>query len=416
MRSSLGWGLVLVAFTLVLHAPWCGEPLGPRETNGGVYFGVACKNFEAFGFDAVRGVPHVMLRSERSLDAVPYLNHPPGLFWAMAALGTGECAIRAPIVAAGILAVLAFLALLRDRIGMRGAVVASIALVVSPALVQTSYESAVLACALWLVHATTRVAATHGRARVGWRIVQVVAAAAGPWFDWSFALWCVALVPFVAPPWRDGARRLAVPAIATVVSVAGILAWRAWAMGAPAVRDDIVPAGIETLVQTTILNRPTIGEFVRAAWHMTSWIAGPALVVVGLLGTLRLARIAPRVAVAFAFAGVAHPLLFADHALDHGFFWTYFVVFAAAGLGALTEREREREHSSRSSSSRCSQRSFTGSSSRTPIGRRSTATSGLRSRRRRESMATRRHAGRWRPTSRVSSRTTPSRRGSFFPR
>jgi hypothetical protein len=345
MRSTLGWGMVLVALALALHAPWCSDSFGARETNGGIHFGIAAKNYETFGFAEVRGVPHVMLRPDRSLDAVPYLNHPPGLFWVMAAGGTREFAIRAPIVAAAILAVLAFLLVLRDRIGLRGAVVASIALVVSPALVQLSYESSVLACALWLVHATTRLAVATGRERAGWRVVQITAAAAGPWFDWSFALWCVALVPFVAPPLRDGARRLAVPGIATLVSVVGVLVWRVWAAGAPAVRVDLMPAGIETLVETTILNWPSTGEFLRAAWHMLSWIAGPALVVVGLLGSLRLARIAPRIAVAFAIAGVAHPLLFADHALDHGFFWTYLVVFAAAGLGALTERERERERS-----------------------------------------------------------------------
>lgn len=321
-----------------LHLPRLHRPLGSGEINAGLFFGLAIRNWDAVGFAHTRGAPLGWQIWRPEQQAIPYLNHPPGLFWWMAALGTGEWAQRLPTVLAAAAAAVFLFLLLRAALGTLPAAIAGLTLLGAPTFAlysQASYETVVAAfgLGLWWAHAHRHAAGGAGRR---WAVPTMLLAFLGAWMDWSFALFCGALVPLAAS--RNPAktlRALALPAIAATFALATILAWKAWALASPHLHDDAAGGDLATTLSATILERPPLRRWLAGVAQLVPATASLPVALAAIAGIPVLLRRAPRLALALLFAGVSHFVLFGKHACDHVHFYCFFAVALAAASAAL---------------------------------------------------------------------------------
>lgn len=331
--------LLLALLAATFHLPRLQQPFGGDEINAGLFFGIVNKNFASLGFAELRGAPVGWKRWHADDRAIPYLHHPPGLFWWMTALGTAEWAHRAPTVLCALVAALLLFALLRPRLGTFAAAVAAATLLGVPSFTlysQASYETVVVAFGLllWWTHARFTAAAIGARA--GWAVAVAATAFAGAWMDWSFVLFCLAL-PIVTASRAVGRtlRDLALPAAAAGLAAATIVVWQDWASQSPHLLQDMPRATVRAMLENNILQRPPIDAWLAGAASLIPATASMPVACAALLGLPLLFRRAPRLALATMFAGIAHFTLFATHATNHPHFYCFFTVPLAAAVGAI---------------------------------------------------------------------------------
>lgn len=334
-RNALSMAAVLVAGCL-LQAPWLCLPFGFLEENAGFFYGPFAQSYERFGFWALRGAPMGPFEVW-PLDPSGgyfYFNHPPGTFWLCSALGTAEWQIRLfpclALLASGALWTL----LLRPRLGPWPAAAAGIALQAFPVAAfgsLVSLEPFVLATGLLLWWG-----ATAARDGLGSRRWTAVAACVGPWMDWSFGFYVLAL-PLLRPHRGLGAAWAGVrmPWIVSLASLSGVFAWMSWAKAATLAGSHGHSEGLVEMLQRALQARTAIGDFVTGAGAQLAdgfTGFGGLAALLGFAFGLRSCR---RLAVVALVPAALHVLAFSNHAATHLMFWCYFAVPASLGVGAL---------------------------------------------------------------------------------
>ena len=306
--QAAAWlGLVCLAF----YGWRLGWPLNSDEANLGHYFGPAVRIWQAIGFAEVRGAPCWLHWPAVPDNCFPYLNHPPGLFWLMYALGGDEWALRLPGVVGSWLAAIALFTLLIDRVGGSLSLTAACLLILCPGIGVVaigSYEPLVLAAGLWLWRLT------EGTGRRP-RILAALVAFAGTWIDWQFAFYAGALV--VLRPWR----LLLLPGAAAVVGATTVFGWRAWAFNRPFPALPSQTSAWDLVVTNGVAGRPDSIEWLSAASRLLPATFGWAICALAILG-LPIALVRwPRFTLAGLVGGVTPLVVFANHALDHVVFY-----------------------------------------------------------------------------------------------
>jgi hypothetical protein len=327
---------LLLAAALALQLPWWGRPFGDSDLNAGGWFGLFLRYFERFGFGTLHGTPLASLvaghAADPFADAIPYVNHPPGLTWLLWLAGTSETAMRAPTQLLWLLASVCLFELLRARFAApwaAGGALVHLALPSNAVLCQVSYETAVLGFGLPLLLATERLAAARGRAAFAWRGLQFAAAFLGTWMDWSFAFVCAAAAVLA----RGRPRLLLAPVAGGALA---LLAYWLWLRGAlPLFRHRPPGADLAALVREHVLgNRPPPGEFFAGAGKYLA-LANTALVpLLALPGLALLLRRDAALAAALLLVAFLHPLTFAHHATSHFHFWGYLGPLLGAAFAA----------------------------------------------------------------------------------
>lgn len=342
MRPSLGSACVsYLVVTLAFHLPRLTRPLADIDACAGAFFGVFFQYYERDGFGPLRGMPLWRQLFETPTMAEPYLTHPPGLWWAMYALGGSEWAMRVPTVVAAFAASVALFVLLRPRIGEWAAWLAGQLLLAVPVMAvycQLSYEPVSVAFGLWMFVATERVrAAAEGGVPWRWVWVQAGCAFVGTWMDWSFGMFCFGLAALAYDRRiKLWALQLLAPGVAAILAVVTVLVWQSWALGSPLVTPPPPELGsLEATLERTIGARPSIGDSFYKGVHWLNHCAGLAVLLATLAGMWTLARRAGRLAAGLAIAGAAHFLLFAGHALVHPHFYCVSMPFAVAATASL---------------------------------------------------------------------------------
>lgn len=331
--------MLLIVLGLAFHLPRLHHPLGAIDQNAGKYFGPTLIAYEEIGFAELRGLPTWLQPTTRADRVWPYPTHPPGLFWIMAALGTGEAAMRLPTVIGAILAAIALLLLLRPIIGLWPAFAAGACQLGVPAMTaygQTSYAPVVLALGLWLLLSTTELRKATGAAACGWRAVQVATCIVGPWIDWPFALYCLGLaIVTMRWPLRAWISELVVPAVVTIVSVGLFIAWRACIASAPFLRPTLPENDFVEMALVPFVKRAPLDEFLTAASRFLVDTTGLPVALLGTAGMVLLVARAPRLTMGLLVAAASHVLVFSTHSLTHWGHYNYFAAPLAAGVGAL---------------------------------------------------------------------------------
>ncbi len=336
----------VVAAGLLLQAPWLVAPFGFLELNAGYFFGPFAQSYERFGFAALRGIPlgPFEVWPESPDKGYCYFNHPPGTAWLYTALGSAEWQLRLPSVLATIAAGLLLALLLLRRQGPWAAAVGGIALQAFPALAfgsQLSYEPPVLALGLLLFFA----ADPEGPPRRGASLLVLLAAAVGPWLDWSFGFFVLGL-PLVHGQrrLREIGRRILVPWCLSLASLLLVLAWMRWAKAAafvpqrPGQGEDVA-----AMLDRALFDRPGFLDFAIAGADQLAQGFGLWTLALAAAGAFVFGRQQPRLLLASMVPALLHPLVFAAHAMTHLMFWAHVAVPAAAGLAALAQQvHRER--------------------------------------------------------------------------
>lgn len=332
LRTAHALGLcALLALGAVLHLLQIRAPFGFGEGNAGSYFACVAKGFRDIGFWALRGAPFV---PDLYGGLGPYLHHPPAGFWLAAMFGAEEWQLRATTLLAHLVATMALVAFVQPLLGSTRALLAGAVLLVLPVFyldIQASQWPFTIACGLLLLLGFDRQRQAGGR---GWRALTLVAAFVGPWIDWHFGFFCLALIPLVEARWSAFGRLFVAWAVSGV-SLLLFLWWRQWAAAAPVwthAGEGISNAG---LVQGTILSRPPIVDQLRGMLSCS----GRALTLAALAGMAVglpwLLRRAPRQTIALLIAGLLGSLLFGNHVLTHTDFPSMLAPLAAAATAAL---------------------------------------------------------------------------------
>ncbi|MFK7742800.1 MAG: glycosyltransferase family 39 protein [Planctomycetota bacterium] len=307
--------------------------------NAGAYFGVFVRNWEAFGFANVRGLPLMPNLACDVSAATPYLHHPPALSWLFYALGGSEWAMRLPTVVASFVASVCLYRIAATRFAPGPSFVAACLLALSPGMAvtgQASYEVVVIACGLAVMADVVR---PH-RSRATSRAIRIGAAFLGTWCNWQFAfagLASLALVLRARDPVRS-LRPVLLPGLAALAAAVSIAAWGRWAMAAegivsPPAADRDVFAMVERYVLAEHAGfgwalRHTL-DVVPVTWSW--WLAGSFAVGFWLL----LWRV-PRVALALLAMGIA-PFVVLLRPADY--IWqTFFMPVAALSGGAVCDQ------------------------------------------------------------------------------
>jgi hypothetical protein len=333
-RAGAALLALLAALGALLHAPWLDRPFGPMEINGANYFGVFARNWERLGFQTLRGVPLGFRDVDSIAQGSPYWTHPPGFAWLSAALGSAEWQIRLPTALGHAAAAVLAFALLRAALPPIAAALGGLAMLAAPVLAfysLASYENAVLPLGLlaWLALRNAHAAST----RRTWRGLLVAACLIGPWMDWAFGFFCIAMLPLVASrDWRRTVRRLALPWCASLASLLAVVGWTAWAAGAPS-----LPATDFGELLRGLLRGSGGGGAPALARHVENLRLGFSLPVLALAlaGLPFFARAAPRLALAMLVAGMLNAAVFPANTAGHVFYWAYLAPLVAGGVAGL---------------------------------------------------------------------------------
>lgn len=293
------------------------------EINGANYFGVFAHNWEKFGFGALRGVP-----LGGCVDAVanggPYWTHPPGFAWLTASIGSAEWQLRLPTVLGHALAAVLVFLLLRPRLGRVAGLVGGLATLGVPMLAfysLTSYENAVLPLGLL---------AWWGLRRRG---LIVLACLVGPWMDWAFGFFCIAMLPLViAGNVRDTLRALLLPACVSLLSLLAVFGWMAWASGATGLPSTDFGELLRGLLHRS--DTAAAGNGARLFENLRLGFSLPVLLTAAA-GLPMLFLAAPRLASAMLIGGVLNAVVFPANTAGHVFYQAYLTPLVAGGLGAL---------------------------------------------------------------------------------
>jgi hypothetical protein len=334
VRTRLGPGPALGALAaagILLHLLQITAPFGFAEGNVGSYFGCVAKGYREVGWLAVRGAPFM---PDLYGGLTPYLHHPPAGFWLAAALGPREWHLRTMTMLAHVAAMLALVGLLRPALGTGRALLAGAVFLVLPVFyidISGSQWPHTIACGLWLLLAFTR---WHAAGSARWRALTLLAAFVGPWIDWHFGFFCLALVP-LALPWRGALCRLLLPAVVSCASLGLFLLWRDWAAQAPVWSAQGAEMSNADLVSGTILTRPPLLAQLRGMLRCSGLaLTWPALAG-GALGLVATFRRAPRLAGALLTSGLLGSLLFGHHVQSHTDFPSMLGPAIAAGVASL---------------------------------------------------------------------------------
>jgi len=332
------WALaLLVLFGVVLHGSQLGAEFGFGEGNAGSYFGCVAKGYREVGFLATRGAPFM---PDLYGGFQPYLHHPPAGFWLASAFGPHEWQLRATTLFAHLVAMLALVGLSRPVLGNARAMLAGALFLVLPVFyidISASQWPHTIACGLLMLLGFSRY--DEGRR---WRMLLWATAFLGPWIDWHFGFFCLALVPLAAP-WRGlrAASRLLLPGLLAVASLALFVAWRHWAAQAP-IWSHPGEGGASNLdlVQGTILTRPPLADQLSGMLRCSALALTWPILVGGLIGLPWFAARAPRLAGALLVAGLLGSLLFGFHVITHTDFPSMLGPAVAVGTASLGGRTR----------------------------------------------------------------------------
>ncbi len=329
--------LVLVVLGCALFLPFVDRAWTSHEANPGTYYGSFNTNYERFGFFHLWGLEVSPAVKDLQKGAIGYLNHPPAMAWVMYWCGLDEWQMRMPtVICVMILAVLLF-RMLTASLGTLPAFGAGLLMIYMPTMSvygQNSYELAVAVFGFAMMIAHDRTLRAEGPRR---RDLATVIACAflGPWFDWSFWIYCAALVPIT---WGRGGlvRKLWIPAASAVASVALLLLWRVWVQTLEHLpKPPAEQAGLLEIIRKVMHESSgrTFGDWVDGFSRMFQDGFTLPLCALALVGSVPLFRRAPRLAIAFAI-GIAHPVMFPSHSFDHAMFFVYFAPFMAAASAA----------------------------------------------------------------------------------
>ena len=338
LSDRLAIPLLLLAGVL-LHLPWMFGPFGFYEINAGYFFGPFAQSWHEFGFLATRGVPlgTFEFRPTGPDGAFPYFNHPPLYAWTCALLGTSEWALRAPSVIAGIVAGPCLWGLLRPRLPATIAWIGALLLQAVPMVAfapQMSYEAPVLGTGLLLLLAHERWLGGDRR----WRRVVVATAVIGPWCDWSFAFFALALLPGSAGGGLGASlRRLWLPWGCYAASLAALLGWQFWARSAPFLRHDLPGAeSFAEVLKRALLAWPDPLEFVRGLGLLLDIGFTVPLMIMAVPGLLAMSWRQPRLLWTLLLPGVLNIVVFRFHSYNHLMFTAFLApTFALASAGSL---------------------------------------------------------------------------------
>ncbi len=341
--SRLGLAALVFVAGILAYLPWAHLPLGLCEFNAGGYFGPFARSFSHFGFGELRGIPlpgHAAHLPEAAGE--PYLNHPPGTAWLLAAFGSSEAALRAPTLVGHALAAV-FLCLICARCFTRGvALVAGLTWLAVPAAAlysQVSYEAVVMPLGLGLWWATLAAATAEPRARPGWRVLQGTFALLGIWADWFFVFYATSLVLLVLRrSWRETIAGLWAPALGGALGLGLLVVWVQWALGAAFVPESLRALGWKALLVQNTAGVVDAATFCRESFRRLVEGYGLVLPLGALLGLVPLFRRAPRLGCALLVLGLQGPCLFPFHAHGHVIHWAALGPFCVAAVAALAHQ------------------------------------------------------------------------------
>lgn len=338
-RAAPAYTLGLCAMLVLgaaAHLSQIDAPFGFGEGNAGSYFACVAKGYYDFGFAALRGAPFV---PDIYGGLSPYLHHPPLGFWLVAMFGAQEWQMRTTTLIAHLVSALVLVQLVRPLLGDVRALLAGTMLLLLPTFyldIQASQWPFTIACGLLLLLGFDR---QRRSSSWRWRLLTAAAAFVGPWIDWHFGFFCLALLPLVE--WRAPAiRRLVIAWTLSGASLALFLWWRHWAAHAPIWAAPGEGISNASLVSGTILLRPPFLDQLRGMLACS----GTALTVPVLIGMVvglpwLIAR-APRHAAALLVAGLLGSLLFGNHVLTHTDFPSMLGPFAVTAAAAMFARHR----------------------------------------------------------------------------
>ncbi len=329
---------MLFVLGCVLYLPFIGRDFGSKEQNPGSYFGPFVRNYEKFGIVETGGMPLGVTLLDKAEYGVPYMHHPPGLFWLLYAFGTEEWQMRLPTMLGAIIAaVLTFLLLLR-YLGRFESMLAGLVVLTSPVVffyAQVSYETILLPLGLGMMLAARALQHDELRHRKTVRFALVACAFCGPWIDWAFAFYCLALVPLLwQPRFRHTIRALLLPAAASIAALALIMVWRVWVSDLPGLPHPKA-SGLNALFEISVLDIPPPGQFIVACLGNLQRTYTLPVLVCAALGLWPLWRRSPRLSLALMLAGSLNVVLFASHALTHELYFAYLAPLIGASVGAL---------------------------------------------------------------------------------
>ncbi len=324
--------VLLLLSGCVLLLPWIDRCFAVLEAGGGQYTGPFVRNFERFGFFALKGLPlGPTLVDEPSLG-IPYLNHPPAFFWLMYLFGSADWQMRLCTVLGQMLSsVLVYLLLVR-RLGQMVALLTGFTFLVTPVLVfysQVSFEPVVLPLGLLFMIAMDRLCNSEltARQRRAWNLVLLGVAFVGPWTDWAFSYYCLALVPLAwakQRPWTT-LRQLLPPGLCALASLVLLFVWRAHVSNfvADQGRSEF-NVSISQMFESTVLIRPSLGPtLVQWAVRFSETFTLP-FVLIALFGMVPLWKADRRLFLALAITGVMNLLLHPGHTFrGHHMFLAY---------------------------------------------------------------------------------------------
>ncbi|MEZ5962514.1 MAG: hypothetical protein R3F56_01590 [Planctomycetota bacterium] len=334
--THVGGLCALLACGALLHLLQLHAPFGFGEGNAGSYFACVAKGYRDIGFFALRGSPFV---PDLYGGLEPYLHHPPGGFWLAAMFGADEAGLRGTTLLAHLVATVALVELLRPSLGSLRALLAGAVFLVLPVFyidIQASQWPFTIAFGLLMLLGYERQKTSSSR---GWRALTLVMALLGPWADWHFGFFCLALVPLTelrAP----GLRRLAFAWGLSGVSLLLFLLWRQWAAQAPIWSHPGAGISNAGLVQGTILSRPPFLDQLRGMASCSNRALTLPVLAGLVLGLPSLLRRAPRLTAALVVAGLLGSLLFGNHVLTHTDFPSMLGALAAASASAMLLRHR----------------------------------------------------------------------------
>lgn len=335
-RPNMKVVLVLAAAclpALALQLPFLAAPFGLEEINAGCYFGPFAQSWERYGFGSLRGVPLVVSPYKQPAAGLVYLNHPPGTAWLLGGWGSAPWSLRLPSALGLALACGLLAGFLRTHLGTGRALAAGLLLGALPVLgfhAQVSYETLVLPAGLAALLAADRL--RSGGAR-WWPGLLAASALLGPWLDWAYLFFIPALAPLLLGRPR-GLRHLVLAGGLALLSTAGVLLWRSWALESTLLENRTLPE-VGSVAATVLSSRLSAAGLLAASWRNLSVGLTLPVLLAALPGAAWLLARRPRPGLALLIAGILNPLVFSRHAEGHVFYYAYLAPLAAAGVAAL---------------------------------------------------------------------------------
>ena len=312
-------------FAALLNLPRLGTLFHGREPTFGTYMGPAVNNFHKFGFWEMHGVP-VIAYQETLEQAESYVNHPPGIYWAMSLFGPEEWGIRLPGALAGLLAALFLQRLLFHRFGLLPSVFGGLLFLTVPNVViysRANFENFVLAAGFAMQLGLPRAGIRATRA--GWALLAI-GALAGPWTDWGFAFCCMGALPLCISTRPRGMTRLAVASAIVLASLGSVFVWREWCA-------DIFPRptthnlSIRDMVGRYAFVSRGFGDFLRERWVGGSGCLSAPMIFLMIGGFVPAAVRDLRLALSLLLTCTPTLIVFSAHA--DASFYTFLVPLAS---------------------------------------------------------------------------------------